>query len=150
MIIQEIRNMRVARITNEAVIPSNAHDGDAGYDLSSVEDVVIKPNETVAVRTGLVFEIPDDYAGFVLPRSGLAVKKGITIPNSPGLIDSGYRGEIKVGLHNTTSKKYNVSKGDRIAQIVFLQYGMFNLKETDVNKIEDTERGTGGFGSSGN
>ena len=143
--------MNVARLTNEAIIPTIAHHGDAGFDLASIEDIDISPGETRMVRTGLVLEIPEDYAGFVLPRSGLAVKKGVTIPNAPGLIDSGYRGEIKVGLHNSRENhRYEVKKDDRIAQIVFLQYGQFEFQEKTLEELESSERNTGGFGSSGN
>jgi len=143
--------MNVAKVHADAVIPSLAHDGDAGYDLYSVESLDISPGETRLVDTGLILEIPYPYAGFILPRSGLAVKKGITIPNSPGLIDSGYRGEVKVGLHNNRyHQRYKVKKGDRIAQIVFMPvHAYFKFKEKTKKELENTERNIGGFGSSG-
>lgn len=142
--------MNVARINDDAILPVQAHEGDAGFDLHSIEDLDISPGETRMVGTGLVFEIPFGYGGFILPRSGLAIKKGITIPNAPGLVDSGYRGEIKVGLHNSRENhRYEVKKGDRIAQIVFIQYGAFHFTEKNQEELQSTERNTGGFGSSG-
>lgn len=143
--------MNIARIKDDAIIPTQAHAGDAGFDLYSVEDLDITPGETRMVGTGLVLEIPYGYGGFILPRSGLAVKKGITIPNAPGLVDSGYRGEIKVGLHNDhENHRYYVKKGDRIAQIVFMQYASFHFTEKTQEELQGSERNTGGFGSSGN
>lgn len=143
--------MNIARLSDEAIIPTTAHEGDAGFDLYSIEEVDISPGETRMVGTGLVLEIPFGYGGFILPRSGLAVKQGITIPNAPGLVDSGYRGEIKVGLHNSRENhRYVVEKGDRIAQIVFLQYGAFHFTEKKLEELQRSERDTGGFGSSGN
>jgi dUTP pyrophosphatase len=141
--------VKIARVSEDAILPSLAHSGDAGFDLYSIDDVELTPQETVMVRTGLVMEIPVGYGGFILPRSGMAVKKGITIPNAPGLIDSGYRGEIMVGLHNTNTNRFQINKGDRIAQIVFIACFAPAFTEATLEELERSERNTGGFGSSG-
>jgi dUTP pyrophosphatase len=128
--------------------PQAQNRGDAGYDLRSTEDVVIEPGERALVGTGIALAIPEGYAGFVQPRSGLAIKHGITALNSPGLIDSGYRDEIKVILINHDPREaFEIKKGDRIAQLVIQRYESVDFVETD--NLEDSERGLGGFGSTG-
>lgn len=133
---------------NTIAAPCYAHDGDAGIDLRSTIDCVIQPFERVLIPTGVSFAIPEGYAGFVVPRSGLAVNHGISIVNAPGLIDSGYRGEIKVILINMDSNKpFEIKTGDRIAQLVFTPYAHALLKQ--LPRLDITERGEKGFGSSG-
>jgi dUTP pyrophosphatase len=126
----------------------HAYAGDAGLDLAAAEAVTLAPGERATVRTGLAVAIPDGYAGFVQPRSGLASKHGITIVNSPGLIDSGYRGEIMVVLLNTDAERaFDVEQGMRIAQLVVLAVPALALR--DVDDLPPAERGERGHGSSG-
>ena len=140
--------LRFARLSEEAREPSRAHDGDAGYDLYAVESARIGPGERASVGTGVAVEIPDGWAGLVLPRSGLAARHGITLPNAPGLIDSGYRGEVRVLLLNTDREDaFDVSPGDRIAQLLLVRHEVPELVE--VESLAETARGAGGFGSSG-
>ncbi|MBN1631231.1 MAG: dUTP diphosphatase [Thermoleophilia bacterium] len=130
-----------------AQLPRRAHPGDAGADLFSVEEVAIPPGERRSVGTGLALAIPDGYAGFVQPRSGLAAKHGIMLVNSPGLIDAGFRGEVRVLLYNSGDVPFEVQVGERIAQLVIQR-----VEEPDFVAAEglpDTVRGEGGFGSSG-
>ncbi len=130
-----------------AVIPARAYAGDAGLDLSACERVEIGPGERAVVPTGLAVAIPDGHAGFVQPRSGLAAKRGISIVNTPGLIDSGYRGELLVILLNTdTREPFLVEPGMRIAQLVILELPELDLVEVD--ELPDSERGVRGHGSS--
>jgi len=111
-------NLRVRRLDGRAVLPTRAHDGDAGLDLYALEDSSLAPGERASVPTGIAIEIPEGSAGLVLPRSGLALRHGIALVNAPGLIDSGYRGELRVLLLNTDrSQPFRVSAGDRIAQL---------------------------------
>lgn len=129
-------------------LPTYANPGDAGLDLRSAEDKEIAPGEKAFVPTGLHLAIPPGHAGFILPRSGLARRNGITCLNSPGLIDSGYRGEIAVLLFNTDPRDpFHVKRGDRIAQIVFLSVPAVQLVE--VEELPESVRGNGGFGSTG-
>jgi len=129
------------------VLPARAYAGDAGLDLAACEYVTIAPGERATVGTGLAVAIPDGYAGFVLPRSGLAARHGIGKVNSPGLIDSGYRGEVRVVLLNTDrADAFEVEPGMRIAQLVILQLPAVELDVVD--ELPDTERGERGFGSS--
>jgi len=129
------------------VLPARAYAGDAGLDLAACERVTIAPGERAIVGTGLAVAIPDGYAGFVLPRSGLAARHGIGKINSPGLIDSGYRGEVRVVLLNTDRQDaFEVEPGMRIAQLVILQLPAVELDVVD--ELPDTERGERGFGSS--
>ena len=138
------------RLHGEARSPSRAHAGDAGYDLCSVESLSLAPGERSLVRTGLSVAIPDGYAGLVLPRSGLAVKHGISLVNTPGLIDSGYRGEIRVPLINhDRNNTFEVEVGMRIAQIVFVRASDASFFEVDSLEAGLDGRGEGGFGSSG-
>ena len=138
----------IQRLHDDAVVPSRAYAGDAGLDLSACERVELAPGERATVGTGLAVAIPDGYAGYVQPRSGLAAKHGITIVNTPGLVDSGYRGELKVILHNTDLReRFVVEPGMRIAQLVLLQIP--GVDPVVVDELPASERGGGGFGSSG-
>jgi dUTP pyrophosphatase len=140
--------LQFTRLSDDAREPSRAHDGDAGYDLYSAEAAAIAPGERASVGTGIALAIPDGWAGLVLPRSGLAARHGITLPNAPGLIDAGYRGEVRVLLLNTDRREpFEVSAGDRIAQLVLVRHESPELIE--VASLEETVRGAGGFGSSG-
>jgi dUTP pyrophosphatase len=137
----------IRRVRAEAVIPNQAYDGDAGFDLSACDSLTLAPGERGVVSTGVAVEIPDGYAGFVQPRSGLAARHGIGIVNAPGLIDSGYRGEIRVVLLNTDrTESFTVEPGMRIAQLVVLPVPAVRLVE--VEELEASERGVRGFGSS--
>jgi dUTP pyrophosphatase len=128
-------------------VPTYVTPGSAGCDLVANEEIVISPGKWTAVGTGLYLEIPKGYVAQVCPRSGLAFKHGISVLNAPGIIDSDYRGEVKVILVNHDSLRYTVKKGDRIAQLVFLPVVQVRLKR--VENFSETERGTGGFGSTG-
>ena len=135
------------RIHPEAVLPAYAHESDAGMDIRSVAEVVIPAQGRALVPTGLVVLLPPNYEAQVRPRSGLALKSGITVLNTPGTIDAGYRGEIGVILFNTTDTDFAVHKGDRVAQIVIAPVTRVEVVETD--SVEETDRGAGGFGSTG-
>lgn len=141
-------NLRYRRLHPDAVVPARAHGDDAGHDLYSVEALEIPPGERAKVATGIAVAIPEGHAGLVLPRSGLALRDGVTVVNSPGLIDAGYRGELHVLLLNTDREKtFSVSAGDRIAQLVIVAHDAPQWVEVD--EFDDTARGEGGFGSSG-
>ena len=137
----------IQKVRPDAVVPSRAYAGDAGLDLAATERIELGPGERAVVPTGLAVAIPGGYAGFVQPRSGLASRHGITIVNSPGLVDSGYRGELKVVLHNTDrTQPFVVEAGMRIAQLVVLPIPEVELVE--VAELPASERGGRGFGSS--
>jgi len=137
----------IQRLHDEAVAPTQAYTGDAGLDLSACERVELGPGERAVVGTGLAVAIPEGHAGFVQPRSGLAAEHGITILNSPGLIDAGYRGELRVVLHNTDLKTpFVVEPGMRIAQLVVLP--LAEIEPVEVGELPASERGVRGFGSS--
>jgi dUTP pyrophosphatase len=121
--------------------------GAAGCDLKSIEDIVIEPGTRAAVQTGLCIEIPEGFVGMVCPRSGMAIKYGVTVLNAPGIVDSDYRGEVKVILINHGRERYKVSIGDKIAQIVFVQCAQATFYPS--SSLSETERSTGGFGSTG-
>jgi dUTP pyrophosphatase len=141
-------NLRIARLDERARLPTRAHDGDAGLDLYALEDAVLAPGDRASVPTGIAVEIPPGQAGLVLPRSGLAARHGISVVNAPGLIDSGYRGEVRVLLLNTDRKQpFALAAGDRIAQLVLVQVELSEVVEVD--SLSDSVRGAGGFGSSG-
>ncbi len=141
-------NLRIARLDERARLPTRAHDGDAGLDLYALEDAVLAPGERASVPTGIAVEIPPGQAGLVLPRSGLAARHGISVVNAPGLIDSGYRGEIRVLLLNTDREQpFELAAGDRIAQLVLVRVEL--PAPVEVSSLDDSERGAGGFGSSG-
>ncbi len=140
--------LRVRRLHPAARLPSATHDGDAGYDLHAAEAAELSPGERAMVRTGLAVELPPGHAGLVLPRSGNAARHGITLVNAPGLIDAGYRGELRVLLLNTDrSASFTVAPGDRIAQLVLVRVEAPEVEEVD--RLAPSERGEGGFGSSG-
>lgn len=140
-------DVAVRRLRDEAVLPRHAYAGDAGVDLASCERIVLAPGERAIVPTGLAVEIPEGYAGFVQPRSGLAARHGIGVVNSPGLIDSGYRGEIRVVLLNTDAREpFTVEPGMRIAQLVIAPVATVRLVE--VAELAASSRGDRGFGSS--
>ncbi len=141
-------SLRVRRLHPHAVLPTRAYDGDAGFDLRALEPVTVAPGERATVRTGIALELPEGHAGLVLPRSGLAARHGITLANAPGLIDAGYRGEVKVLLLNTDPEApFAVAAGERIAQLVLLRVETPEVEE--VSDLAASERGVGGFGSSG-
>jgi dUTP pyrophosphatase len=137
----------IQRLRDDAVVPTRAYAGDAGLDLAACERIELGPGERATVGTGLAVAIPDGHAGFVQPRSGLALRHGITIVNTPGLVDSGYRGELKVILLNTDPyEPFVVEPGMRIAQLVVLQVP--ELDPVEVDELPASERGVRGFGSS--
>jgi dUTP pyrophosphatase len=140
--------IRVKRLVPEAQLPEYAHGPaeDAGLDLRAVADVLLEPNVPQLVPTGLAIEVPSGYEAQLRPRSGLALKHAITLPNSPATIDPGYRGEIRVILLNLGRAAYQVHAGDRIAQMVIARYEAVEWEESDLS---DSARGDGGFGSSG-
>lgn len=140
--------VRIRRLSDDVLLPSYAHEGDAGMDLRAMETVTLQPFERRLVATGLAIAIPDGYAGLVLPRSGLAIKKGLTVANTPGLIDAHYRGELKViAINVDPNDPVTIEAGDRIAQLVIQRIPEVQLVEVD--ELDDTDRGEGGFGSSG-
>jgi dUTP pyrophosphatase len=140
--------LRFRRLKVAARPPSQAHEGDAGYDLHAAEAVTIDPGKRASVGTGIAVAIPEGQAGLVVPRSGLAARHGISVVNAPGLIDSGYRGELRVLLLNTDqSEPFTVEPGDRIAQLVLVRVETEELEE--VAELDETARGVGGFGSTG-
>jgi len=135
-------------ITGDAdLLPTQGNPGDAGYDLRSAEDISIAAGEVRVVKTGIKLAIPSGFVGLVHPRSGLAVKNGVTVLNTPGTIDSGYRGEIMVPLINHSQQPFVISRGDRIAQIIFQTYE--EAKFVSVTELPDSQRGQAGFGSTG-
>ena len=140
--------LRFQRLAQNAAAPTRAHDDDAAYDLYASEALTIAPGERADVGTGLAVAIPPAHAGLVLPRSGLAARHGITLVNAPGLIDPGYRGELRVLLLNTdTQEPFEITPGDRIAQLLIVATVRAHL--TEVEELDETLRGLGGFGSSG-
>jgi dUTP pyrophosphatase len=140
--------LRYRRLTPEALPPTRAHDGDAGFDLHAVEHATIEPGGRAGVGTGLAVAIPSGYAGLVVPRSGLAARHGISLVNAPGVIDAGYRGELRVLLWNgDPAQTFTVEPGDRIAQLVLVAVEAPELEE--VGELDATARGEGGFGSTG-
>lgn len=131
-----------------SVVPSYAHPGDAGADLHSNESLTLAPGERALVGTGVAIALPDGYAAFIVPRSGLAAKHGITIVNSPGTVDAGYRGEIKVALLNTDpTASFEIESGDRIAQMIVMPVTRATF--VSVDRLPGSQRGHGGFGSTG-
>ncbi|MFL5845250.1 MAG: dUTP diphosphatase [Solirubrobacteraceae bacterium] len=140
--------LRVQRLHEAATLPTHAHEGDAGYDLYATEAAELAPGERAIVGTGIAIEVSNGHAALVLPRSGTAAKHGISVVNAPGLIDSGYRGEIRVILINTDrSEPFSVAVGDRIAQLVLVRVETPPVEE--VSSLNESARGDGGFGSSG-
>lgn len=143
-----ITALPMKRLHPGAIVPRRAYDGDAGLDLHAVESVTLAPGARASVGTGIAVAIPEGHAGLVLPRSGLAARRGIALVNAPGLIDAGYRGELRVLLLNTDRETpCEIAAGDRIAQLVIQR---IELPQTvEVDELPDSERGAGGFGSSG-
>jgi dUTP pyrophosphatase len=141
--------LQILRLThgNDLPLPSYATSGSAGMDLRSAETLTLKPGTRALVSTGIAIALPDDYEAQIRPRSGLAVKHGVTVLNAPGTIDADYRGEIKVPLINLGTEDFVIARGDRIAQIVVAPVTMAELVE--VQSLDETVRGAGGFGSSG-
>lgn len=138
----------IKRLDPSVELPSYAYDGDAGLDLQSNEDVTLEPFERRLVATGLAIAIPDGYAGFVQPRSGLALREGLSMANTPGLIDAHYRGELKVcAINLDPHNPIHIERGERIAQLVIQKVPVVELEEVD--ELDETDRGCGGFGSSG-
>jgi dUTP pyrophosphatase len=140
--------LRIKRLHRNALVPRYAHgpEEDAGMDLHSVEAVMLAPGETRLVSTGIAIELPPGYEAQIRPRSGLALKHSITLPNSPATIDPGYRGEIRVILRNLGAERFQILPGERIAQMVVARYEMVEWEE---GELADSDRGGGGFGSSG-
>lgn len=141
-------DLEVLRLDAGLSLPRYAHAGDAGLDLHAAEDVVLAPGERASVRTGIAVAIPEGFAGLVTPRSGLAARHGVALVNAPGLIDAGYRGEIRVLLVNLDRREpFKVGRGDRIAQLVIAPVATVRIVE--VEELPPSERGDGGFGSTG-
>lgn len=140
--------VNIKRLDPSVEIPSYAYSGDAGLDLRANESCDIPPHGRRLISTGLAIALPDGYAGFVQPRSGMALKRGLSIANTPGLIDAHYRGELKIIAVNLDDEQpIHIEKGERIAQLVVQEVPIVDLIEVD--ELDDTDRGTGGFGSSG-
>ena len=139
--------VKVLRTDPEAQLPAYAHPGDAGMDVRSIEDVTLAPGARALVRTGLVLELPPDAEAQVRPRSGLALKHGVTVLNTPGTIDAGYRGEVGVILVNLGAEPFVVEKGMKIAQLVVAPVAQAEVVE--VSAVDASDRGAGGFGSTG-
>ncbi|MDX6689832.1 MAG: dUTP pyrophosphatase [Solirubrobacteraceae bacterium] len=138
----------VRRLDAAARLPARAHDDDAGYDLHALEPATLRPGERAMIRTGIAIELPAGHAGLVLPRSGLAARHGIALVNAPGLIDAGYRGEVKILLLNTDREAaFEIDAGDRIAQLVVVAVAAPEVAE--VSELAASARDTGGFGSTG-
>ncbi len=142
-----VYELKVKRISDEAVLPYRANQGDAGFDVFSIEEKVIKSGETELVRTGIAIELPLGTEAQIRPRSGLALKHSVTLLNSPGTIDEGYRGELKIILINHGKSDFKVEKEMRIAQMVIAPIADVNV--TEVNTLSESIRGESGFGSSG-
>ncbi|URZ00256.1 Deoxyuridine 5'-triphosphate nucleotidohydrolase [Clostridium felsineum] len=140
-------NLKVKKIDEAAILPEYAHEGDAGLDLFSIEEKIIKAGESALIRTGIQMELPRDTEAQVRPRSGLALKHSITVLNTPGTIDEGYRGEVKIILINHGKEDFKVEKSMKIAQMVIKP--VLRVKVEEVEELSDTDRGQGGFGSSG-
>ena len=139
--------LEVRRVREGARVPERAYAGDAGLDLATCEQIILGPGERAVVPTGIAVAIPEGYAGFVQPRSGLAARHGIAVVNSPGLIDPGYRGEIQVVILNTDREQtFTAESGERIAQLVVLPVPELSVREVDA--LPESERGVRGFGSS--
>ncbi len=139
--------LRVRLLDPQATLPTYAHPGDAGMDLRANEAVTIAPRGRHPVRTGIAIAVPEGWVGLVHPRSGLALRQGLTVVNAPGTIDAGYRGEVMVALVNLGDADVEIAVGDRVAQLLLQQVGHATIVE--VEDLDDTARGTGGFGSTG-
>jgi dUTP pyrophosphatase len=145
---QPLGELRFVKLDSRAVLPTRAHDDDAGLDLYAAEPARLAPGARVSVGTGLAVQIPEGVGGLVLPRSGLALRHGVTLVNAPGLIDPGYRGEVRVLLLNTDGTlEFQISPGDRIAQLLLVP--VVHASPLQADALDDSTRGEGGFGSSG-
>ena len=142
-------NIKIKRLTETAKIPTRGSDQAAGYDLYAdiTDKLTLNPHTTAKIGTGLAIEIPDGYFGAILPRSGMATKKGLRPANTPGLCDSDYRGEYIVAVHNDSNQAQTIEPNERIAQLVVIPYLAVDF--TEVDELSDTNRGSGGFGSTG-
>ncbi len=141
-------SLRVVRLDPGAILPTRAHPGDAGLDLYALKAATLEPGERASIGTGIAVEIPPGQAGLVLPRSGLAARHGIALVNAPGLIDPGYRGEVRVLLLNSDRRaRFELAAGDRVAQLVLVR--IETASPVEVPALDASERGIGGFGSSG-
>ena len=140
-------NIKIKRLNENAILPEKQHDSDAGYDLHSIEDIILKPNQIYKVKTGIAIQIPNNYGGLVLPRSGLSSKYGISLINTPGLIDPGYRGELLIPLINHSSNEYTINKNERVAQLILIEIPEVNIEV--VSDLDDSDRDSKGFGSTG-
>ncbi len=143
-------HIKISKINEDAHIPEYKTQGSSGMDLYSVDDVNIEAYKAALISTGLIIEIPDGYEGQVRPRSGMALKSQLTVLNSPGTIDSDYRGEIKIILFNANDKAIKINKGDRIAQLVIMPVIHAKFEVVDSCELTESKRGAGGFGSTGN
>ena len=139
--------VKIMKINERAILPHYAHDGDAGVDLYSTEDYVLKPGQRVLASIGIIIAVPQGYEAQIRPKSGLALNHGISVCNSPGTIDSGYRGEIGVIAINYSKEEFKIGKGTKIAQLIFNKIEKAEFEE--VKDLDDTKRGQGGFGSTG-
>lgn len=139
--------MKVKRLYEEALLPTKATEGSAAFDLYAYTEAPLEPCETFKYKTGIALEIPEGRVGLIFPRSGLSTKFGIRLSNCVGVIDSDYRGEIIVALHNDGDESYMINRGDRIAQLMIVDIPKIGIEE--VTELSDTKRGIGGFGSSG-
>lgn len=139
--------MKVKRLYEEALLPTKATEGSAAFDLYAYTEAPLEPCETFTYKTGIALEIPEGSVGLIFPRSGLSTKFGIRLSNCVGVIDSDYRGEIIVALHNDGDESYMINRGDRIAQLMIVDIPKIGIEE--VTELSDTKRGIGGFGSSG-
>jgi len=142
-----VLELKIIKLDKDAIIPKYAHKGDAGMDVFSIEEKIVKSGESAMVKTGIAIELPKNTEAQIRPRSGLALKNMITLLNSPGTIDEGYRGEIGVIIINHGKKDFKITKFMKIAQMVIKPIMKVSIKE--VNKLSDSERGKGGFGSTG-
>lgn len=145
--LDETVKVKVKILHKDAQVPATANDGDVAFDLYAIEECDLQPGERRAIRTGIAVEIPRGYEGQVRPRSGLAIKHGITVLNAPGTIDSGYRGEVRTIMVNHGTEPFKVEKGMRIGQLAIRAVPRVEMERTD--ELSDSERGKGGFGSTG-
>ena len=141
------KQIKLMKLDEKATMPKFAKQGGSGFDMYTLEDTIIKGGETKLIKTGISIEIPENYAGLIYARSGLATKKGLAPANKVGVIDSDYRGEIMVALHNHSSETQTIDKNERIAQLVVTPFLKVEFNEVDT--LTDTVRGAGGFGSTG-
>lgn len=139
--------LKIKKIDDSAIIPNYAHNTDSGMDLYSIEDKIIRPGETALIKTGLKIELPQNTEAQIRPKSGIALKNSVTVLNTPGTIDEGYTGEIQVILINHGERVYKVNKGEKIAQMVIMP--VIRVQVEEVNELQETSRGLGGFGSTG-